>query len=81
MSYKLKGRAEKAHNDGIWSVCWTKSNLIVTGSVDESVKVWNPDDLTQPKYHLKGHDLAVVSVAANADGKQAAASSMDGAIW
>lgn len=33
-------KREKAHLDSIWSVAWTKgTNRIITGSVDESVKV------------------------------------------
>jgi len=32
---------EKAHEDGIWKVCWIpQANVIVTGSVDETIKVW-----------------------------------------
>ena len=32
-----------AHEDDIWSVAWSKSeknNVILTGSVDDSVKLW-----------------------------------------
>lgn len=80
--YKLFGKAEKAHADAIWSVKWTKNtNLLVTGSVDETVKVWDPTALDQKERHaFDKHDLAVVSVATSGDGALAASSCMDGFI-
>jgi hypothetical protein len=28
------------HSDAIWSVAWAGNNMIVTGSVDETINVW-----------------------------------------
>ena len=42
---------------------------LVTGSVDDAVKVWEQKDKSlQLKYKLTGHSLGVVSVAVNSDG-------------
>ena len=41
MSYSVVASREEAHTDGVWSVCWSKKlNVIVTGSVDGTVKMW-----------------------------------------
>jgi WD40 repeat protein len=46
MKLTLLGKQENAHEDGIWSAAWapssadTPAGLLVTGSVDESVKLW-----------------------------------------
>lgn len=42
---------------------------VVTGSVDDAVKVWEHKDGTlQLKHKLTGHSLGVVSVAVSSDG-------------
>lgn len=42
---------------------------LVTGSVDDTVKVWEQRDKTlQLKHKLSGHSLGVVSVAVSSDG-------------
>ena len=40
--YTVAQAIEAAHDDNIWSVAWSCSatNKIVTGGVDEFVKVW-----------------------------------------
>ncbi|KAJ3195583.1 WD repeat-containing protein 61 [Irineochytrium annulatum] len=53
-----------AHEDGIWAVAWTKRDKIVTGSVDEMVKIWHGDSLA-PVQTLEGHQLGVVSIDIN----------------
>jgi len=78
--YREAQTRERAHDDAVWSVCWTQSNLLATGSVDEIVKCWDPADLSQPKYAFDGNELAIVSVSSNRDGSSLAASSMDGRI-
>ena len=61
-------RKEAAHNDGLWAVAWgSSSNRILTGSVDETVKVWRGSDVSA-EHVLDGHQLGVVSVAATSDG-------------
>ena len=59
-----------AHEDGIWAAAWLSSSagdghsggggqtgaVLLTGSVDETVKVWAGDDLTAVKT-ISGHTL------------------------
>ena len=66
--YKPAKRVEAAHEDSVWTVCWTaKSNVLLTGSVDETVKMWQGVDLL-PRATLGQHHLGVVSVAAEPTG-------------
>jgi len=54
---------------------------IVTGSVDDSVKVWDQKDGSlKLKHVLSGHSLGVVSVAVSADGTKCASSSLDSSL-
>ncbi|XP_015606734.1 WD repeat-containing protein 61 [Cephus cinctus] len=54
---------------------------IVTGSVDDSVKVWEQKDSNlKLKYKPSGHSLGVVSVAINSDGSKCASSSLDSSL-
>lgn len=77
--YRQKERKGMAHKDSIWSVAWSaETDLLVTGSVDEHVKIWDSHDLTNPKQTLTSHNLAVVGVAVNGSGQRAVSSSMDG---
>lgn len=39
-----------AHDDGIWAAAWapatdSRPGLLITGSVDETVKLWKGDEL------------------------------------
>lgn len=74
--------AKNAHSEGIWTVAWTrKTNTIITGSADESVKFWNPDNTSEPIVTLAdNNNLATIGVSANAEGTRAASSSMDGIL-
>ncbi|KAH7283428.1 hypothetical protein KP509_34G007200 [Ceratopteris richardii] len=70
-----------AHNDSIWAVTWAPATeargaLLITGSLDESVKVWKGDELEQDGMHT-GHSLGVVAVAAHPAGSIAASTSLD----
>jgi hypothetical protein len=38
--YRATHRQEGAHEEGIWSVCWTAKDQILSGSVDERARVW-----------------------------------------
>lgn len=80
--YRLSRKAEAAHADAIWSVAWNPStNLIVTGSADETVKVWSPAELSTTRLIREPEvKAAVVGVATSLSGTIAAASSLDGNI-
>jgi len=46
--------------------------------VDETVKCWDPSDITKPKYSFGSYELGIVSVDVSGDGSSAVTSSMDG---
>eukprot|EP00731_Ephydatia_muelleri_P017373 Em0010g471a len=86
--YSVAQRKDQAHSDGVWGLAWSKSQpqdreLILTASVDGTVKVWNWDDKNSSLSHrwtLEGHQLGVVSVTTNRAGDLAASSGLDGFI-
>jgi len=86
MKLSVLEKLDNAHEDSIWSACWAKEpDLLVTGSVDESVKAWKAvgsDDSTklQVQHTFTGHTLGVVSVVVNSAGTLAASSSLDSQI-
>lgn len=60
------------------------SDFIVTGSLDDTVKVWDlKDNRLELRQQLSGHSLGVVSVAVSSDGHTIASSSLDSGlcIW
>lgn len=70
-----------AHADGVWAVAWapatqSRGALLITGSVDETVKLWKGDEL-EPERTNTGHALGVVAVAAHPAGTLAASTSLD----
>ncbi|KAM7519663.1 hypothetical protein LguiB_018625 [Lonicera macranthoides] len=73
---------ESAHSDSIWAATWAPATdhspaLLLTGSLDETVRLWNADgDLTLVRTN-SGHCLGVVSVAAHPSGRIAASASID----
>ena len=54
---KVVQRADAAHSDGIWSVAWggEGDGTIISGSVDTTVKMWNPELAEQ--HDCKGHQV------------------------
>ncbi|CAI8033796.1 WD repeat-containing protein 61 [Geodia barretti] len=86
--YSVAYRQEQAHSDSVWGVAWTRNEtldqeLIVSGSVDNTVRVWAWDDgrsLLEPKWTFEGHQLGIVSVATNQTGTVGASSGLDGGI-
>lgn len=66
------------------SVSTEIKDFIVTGSLDDTVKVWNvKDEHLELQQQLSGHSLGVVSVAVSKDGETIASSSLDSSlcIW
>uniref|UniRef100_A0AAA9T068 Superkiller complex protein 8 n=1 Tax=Bos taurus TaxID=9913 RepID=A0AAA9T068_BOVIN len=75
-----------AHDDAIWSVAWgsnkkENSETVVTGSLDDLVKVWKwRDEKLDLQWSLEGHQLGVVSVDISHTLPIAASSSLDAHI-
>ncbi|XP_010261999.1 PREDICTED: WD repeat-containing protein VIP3 [Nelumbo nucifera] len=72
---------ENAHDESVWAVTWVPATdarpaLLLTGSLDETVKLWRPDELVLEGTNT-GHCLGVVSVAAHPSGVIAASASLD----
>lgn len=85
MRVSLLNKVEDAHEDALWCVAWQPdSRSLITGSVDETVKVWTlgePGSTTVESAHTyTGHTLGVISVAIDATGKFAASSALDSFI-
>ncbi|KAK3016826.1 hypothetical protein RJ639_006365 [Escallonia herrerae] len=75
---------ENAHDDSVWAATWIPATdespaLLLTGSLDETARLWSPDELTLVRTNT-GHCLGVVSVAAHPSGKIAATASIDSFI-
>ncbi|EKX42242.1 hypothetical protein GUITHDRAFT_111803 [Guillardia theta CCMP2712] len=77
------------HEDSIWALSWPQDDRLISGSIDETVKVWKMASDSgekmqqievQPISTFPGHFLGVVSVSATKDGKLCAVSSLDGRI-
>ncbi|KAK3438849.1 WD repeat-containing protein VIP3 [Eucalyptus grandis] len=72
---------ENAHDESVWAAAWVPATesrpaLLLTGSLDETVKLWRPDELALERTNA-GHFLGVVSVAAHPSGVIAASASID----
>uniref|UniRef100_H3A7T6 Superkiller complex protein 8 n=1 Tax=Latimeria chalumnae TaxID=7897 RepID=H3A7T6_LATCH len=84
--YSILFKQEQAHDDAIWTVAWGMSEkdgseTIVTGSLDDLVKVWKwADEKLELQWALEGHQLGVVSVDISHTGTIAASSSLDAHI-
>ncbi|KAG5559196.1 hypothetical protein RHGRI_008941 [Rhododendron griersonianum] len=80
---KLTGlkSVENAHDDSVWAATWVPATderppLLLTGSLDETVRLWSSDELTCVATNT-GHCLGVVSVAAHPSGVIATSASLD----
>lgn len=83
---KLAGlkSVENAHDESVWTATWVPATnsrppLLLTGSLDENVKLWRPDELELVRTNT-GHCLGVVSVAAHPSGVIAASASLDSLV-
>ncbi|KAF4017903.1 hypothetical protein G4228_009476 [Cervus hanglu yarkandensis] len=85
-AYSILFKQEQAHDDAIWSVAWgsnkkENSETVVTGSLDDLVKVWKwRDEKLDLQWSLEGHQLGVVSVDISHTLPIAASSSLDAHI-
>lgn len=54
MRLSLLQKQESAHDDSVWAAAWAPTgNTLVTGSVDESVKLWQEvGDTLEQQHHL-----------------------------
>ncbi|XP_022842863.1 WD repeat-containing protein VIP3-like isoform X3 [Olea europaea var. sylvestris] len=73
-----------AHDDSVWTAAWVPATevsppLLLTGSLDETVRLWDPES-PQKLQTNTGHCLGVVSVAAHPSGRIAASASIDSFI-
>ncbi|EGD72761.1 hypothetical protein PTSG_04491 [Salpingoeca rosetta] len=81
--FKIIGNHSQAHDDGIWTIAWSKdgSNTILSGSVDDTVKVWRWDHTQlELRHRFEGHNLGVLSVDIDGKGETAVSSSIDSVI-
>lgn len=84
MRLSVLGKADddETHQDSVWTCAWSpKSDLLVTGSVDESVNVYHELDGKVKRHHnYSGHTLGVISVDVDPSGEFAASSALDSFI-
>lgn len=82
MRLQLLEKREGAHEDSIWAATWAEgSNKLLTGSADETVKVWQEEDAKLAQVGQQpGHTLGVVSLATDPSGTYAASCSLDSLI-
>lgn len=82
MRLHLLSKLENAHDDSLWSVTWAPgSNILATGSTDESVKLWEEvQEGLQQKHILGGASLGAVSVVFDKTGTYGAVSSLDSSV-
>jgi len=75
---------QNAHEDSLWTAAWVRSDgdkpaLLLTGRLDETVRLWDPTKLTCLHTNT-GHCLGVVSVTAHPNRRIAASASLDSFI-
>lgn len=69
---------DRSHDEDDKTVKTQPANCIVTGSVDESVKVWNYESsVLQLRHSFDGSLMAIISVVLNSDATVVASSSLD----
>jgi len=80
-------RIEQAHDDAIWSVAWKRRelgavNLIATGSLDSSIKIWNWDETNQlqPVRTIEQHRMGIICTDLNHNASVLVSNSTDNAI-
>ncbi|WIA42030.1 hypothetical protein OEZ86_009320 [Tetradesmus obliquus] len=71
-----------AHEEGLWAVSWLPGHSqLITGSVDETVKLWSTaDDELKCSHTYTGQALGVVSLDVDPTGRYAVSSSLDSTV-
>jgi WD repeat-containing protein 61 len=71
-----------AHDEGVWAVAWLPdSTQLLTGSVDESVKLWNlSENSLEASHAYTGNALGVISLDVEPSGAYAVSSSLDSVV-
>lgn len=71
-----------AHDEGVWAVAWLpNSTQLLTGSVDESVKLWSLSEAgLETTQAFTGHALGVISIDVDPTGTNAITSSLDSMV-
>ena len=85
MRLNLLHKLENAHEDSVWTAAWAPgSDTLVTGSVDESVKLWREGaaggGALEQAHQFGGVALGAVSVAADATGTYGAVTALDSSV-
>ncbi|KAI6098511.1 WD40-repeat-containing domain protein [Pisolithus sp. B1] len=75
-------QCKEPHADEVWSVAWTSSDTVISGSVDGTVKQW---DSTSGQVSLARppHNLAIVSLSVSPDARFVLYNSLEGTtcLW
>ena len=51
MRLSLLQKLDNAHEDSVWTAAWAPgSNLLITGSVDETAKVWEGQETLEQRH-------------------------------
>jgi len=81
MKLSMRQLKTDAHEDSLWSCAWTEGpDLLLTGSVDETVKAWGASgDTCEETHTYTGHSLGVIGVAVDPRGL-VASSALDSVI-
>lgn len=83
--YSVLKQQEHAHDDAICTVAWSSQNVLITGSLDTTAKVWNlqsqsgESKLTEDRV-FDGFALGVVSVDVARESSVVAIAAMDSKI-
>eukprot|EP00775_Hariotina_reticulata_P004809 gene4809-5057_t len=72
----------QAHDEGVWATAWVPGqSQLITGSVDESIKLWQTaEDKLECAHTFKGQALGVIAVDVDPSGAYAVSSSLDSAV-
>ena len=76
-------RKADGHTDALWAMAWLSDSVLLTGSVDGTLKSWavEKEVISGPKWVIEGEfQMGVISICTLVEGSTFAATSMDGCI-